>query len=77
VSRRTDQTSDAGAEMVVEAEVGRMVDSRGTRGVVGPFGGGHVEVAVLILDIEGYPVGYNSLTPINVASVAAVNLYWF
>jgi hypothetical protein len=25
-----------------------MVDSRGTRGVVGPFGGGHVEVGLVI-----------------------------
>jgi hypothetical protein len=25
-----------------------MVDSRGTRGVVGPLGGGHVEVALVI-----------------------------
>jgi hypothetical protein len=28
-----------------------MVDSRGTRGVVGPFGGGHVVVALVIFDL--------------------------
>jgi hypothetical protein len=47
-----DQTSEAGAEIVVEAEVGRMVDSRGTRGVVGPFGGGQVEVALAMFELS-------------------------
>ena len=52
VSSRTAQTREAGAEIAVEAEVGRMTDSRGTRGVVRPLGGGHVDVvALLILNI--------------------------
>lgn len=51
-----DQTSDAGAEIVVEAEVGRMVDSRGTRGVVGPFGGGHVEAALVMFSSSGQQI---------------------
>ena len=42
------QTSEAGAEMVAEADVGRTTDSRGTRGVVRPLEGGHVDVGLLM-----------------------------
>ena len=40
VSRRTDQTRNAGAEILREADVGRMVAWRGTSWVVRPDEGG-------------------------------------
>jgi hypothetical protein len=57
-----DQTSDAGAEMVAEAQVGRMVDSRGTRGVVGPFGGGHAEGTLVMFEFRRTP---RIMTPLD------------
>jgi hypothetical protein len=52
-----------------------MVDSRGTRGVVGPFEGGHVVGASLIFNLEGRLVVYDCLRTENYAIIFPDYLY--